>query len=337
MIIKSDQEITIMRQAATTTESDEKKLVAMRRAGRIVATILEILSNHVKPGVKTKKLDSIAARELKRLGAISSFKGYHGFPAHICTSVNDEVVHGIPGGRVLQEGDLISVDCGAIVDGWHGDAAISVPVGQISPQTTQLSAVTRAALWAGLAAAQVDARLSDIGHAVQNSIEAAGPFGIVEEYVGHGIGTQMHLEPAVPNYGRPGRGPRLVEGMALAIEPMVTAGSARVHTLDDDWTVVTSDGLPAGRADRAARRVRRGRRQADPVAGVPTQGRRRPDARPRRGHRRAASVVVAGAPGRRSALTSSRRRSGYASRSRSACVTAARLTPSSRASAARLG
>ncbi|MFY9220064.1 MAG: type I methionyl aminopeptidase [Candidatus Nanopelagicales bacterium] len=221
------------------------QLQIMRAAGLVVAHTLQRVADQARPGVTTGQLDDCAAASIAEHGAKPSFLGYHGFPAHICTSVNDEVVHGIPGGRVLQEGDLISVDCGAIVDGWHGDAAISVPVGQISPQTTQLSAVTRAALWAGLAAAQVDARLSDIGHAVQNSIEAAGPFGIVEEYVGHGIGTQMHLEPAVPNYGRPGRGPRLVEGMALAIEPMVTAGSARVHTLDDDWTVVTSDGLMA--------------------------------------------------------------------------------------------
>jgi methionyl aminopeptidase len=222
-------------------KSDDQ-LQVMRAAGLVVAQTLERVRQLVAPGVTTADLDDCAAAMISDAGAAPSFLGYYGFPAHICTSVNDEVVHGIPGARVLQEGDLISIDCGAIVDGWHGDAAITVAVGQVSGDSQRLSDVTQASLWAGLRAARVGARLSDIGHAIQTSIEAAGDYGILEDYVGHGIGSAMHLEPSVPNYGKPGRGPRLVPGMALAIEPMVTAGSAKVHTMSDDWTVVASDG-----------------------------------------------------------------------------------------------
>lgn len=218
------------------------QLAVMRAAGLVVATALARVSEIVAPGVTTAELDECAAATIADAGATPSFLGYYGFPAHICTSVNDEVVHGIPGDRVLQSGDLISIDCGAIVDGWHGDAAVTVAVGSVSDAHARLSTVTQQSLWAGLAAARVGARLSDIGHAVQTSIEGSGTYGIVEEYVGHGIGSAMHLEPSVPNYGKPGRGPRLIAGMALAIEPMVTMGKARVHTLDDEWTVVTSDG-----------------------------------------------------------------------------------------------
>ena len=221
------------------------EIEAMRAAGLVVAQTLALLSQQVRPGVTTAELDECAADSIRDAGALPSFLGYHGFPAHICTSVNHEVVHGIPGAVVLREGDLISIDCGAIVDGWHGDAAVTIAVGAVAPSLQALSEVTRSALWAGLAAARPGGRLSDIGHAVQSAVEAAGPYGIVEEYVGHGIGSAMHMEPPVPNYGRPGKGPRLEPGMALAVEPMVTLGSPAVATLADDWTVVTVDGAAA--------------------------------------------------------------------------------------------
>ena len=219
-----------------------EQLALMREAGLVVARTLEAVRAEVRPGITTGRLDEIAAQAIGDQGATPSFLGYHGFPAHICVSVGDEVVHGIPGARVLVEGDLVSIDCGAIVAGWHGDAAITVAVGTVSPVAEELSRVTEAALWAGLAAARPGARLTDIGSAIESSIRAAGPYGIVEDYVGHGIGSAMHMEPAVPNLGRPGRGPRLVPGMALAIEPMVTLGGAEVHLEADDWTVRTDDG-----------------------------------------------------------------------------------------------
>lgn len=218
------------------------EIEAMRMAGLVVARALHEISQVAAPGVTTAQLDECAAETIADAGAQPSFLGYHGFPAHICTSINNEVVHGIPGSTALREGDVLSVDCGAIVDGWHGDAAITVEIGSVQPEIRRLSEVTQSALWAGLAAARPGGRLSDIGHAVQSQIEAAGDYGIVEDYVGHGIGSSMHMEPPVPNYGRPGRGPRLVAGMALAVEPMVTLGAATVRTLDDDWTVVTDDG-----------------------------------------------------------------------------------------------
>jgi len=221
------------------------EIEAMRLAGLVVATALDRISRLIAPGMTTAELDECAADTIAEAGAQPSFLGYHGFPAHICTSVNHEVVHGIPGPVVLRDGDLVSVDCGAIVEGWHGDAAVTLAVGEVSAVARELSDVTRQALWAGLAAARPGGRLSDIGHAVQTSVESAGAFGIVEEYVGHGIGSSMHMEPAVPNYGRPGRGIRLEAGMALAVEPMITLGSPAVHTLADDWTVVTDDGMLA--------------------------------------------------------------------------------------------
>jgi methionyl aminopeptidase len=214
----------------------------MRAAGLVVARTLQSVKEQVAVGVTTAELDDCAATSIREAGALPSFLGYHGFPAHICTSVNHEVVHGIPGPRSLRAGDVISVDCGAIVDGWHGDAAITIFVGEPEPEVATLSAVTEAALWAGLRAAQPGGRLSDIGHAVESHIQASGEYGIVEEYVGHGIGSSMHMDPSVPKYGRPGRGPRLVPGMALAVEPMVTLGHPAVAVLDDDWTVVTADG-----------------------------------------------------------------------------------------------
>ena len=221
-----------------------EQLAKMRVAGLVVARTLETLRAAVAPGVTTMDLDRIAETSIRAEGATPSFLGYHGFPGSICTSVNNEVVHGIPGARVLLEGDLISIDCGAIVDGWHGDAAISVPVGEIADDVARLSALTEGSLWAGIAAMKVGGHVSDIGHAVESHVRSAGgpAHGILEEYVGHGIGTAMHLAPDVPNYGLAGHGPILEVGLALAIEPMVTLGQRHVHTLADDWTVVTNDG-----------------------------------------------------------------------------------------------
>ncbi|MGI9196020.1 MAG: type I methionyl aminopeptidase [Candidatus Nanopelagicales bacterium] len=222
------------------------QIQAMRAAGLVVARTLQRVAEITKAGITTAEMDDRAAQSILDEGATPSFLGYHGFPAHICVSVNEEVVHGIPGPRRLADGDVVSIDCGAIVDGWHGDAAITVLVGDVAPELVELSRVTEESLWAGLAAARPGHRLSDIGHAVERCIRGQGAqYGIVEEYVGHGIGTRMHMEPPVPNYGRPGRGPRLVPGMALAVEPMVVLGDAGVHTLDDDWTVVASDGSHA--------------------------------------------------------------------------------------------
>jgi methionyl aminopeptidase len=218
-----------------------EQLSRMRAAGLVVASTLRAVSESVVPGITTKELDAIAHSCISGMGATPSFLGYHGFPAVICTSVNDEVVHGIPGPRVLHEGDLISIDCGAIVDGWHGDAAVSVLVGAVDDDVAELSRVTEAAMWAGLAKARAGGRLSDIGHAVEQVITSAGGYGIVEDYVGHGIGTSMHMHPPVPNYGKAGQGPRLLVGMALAIEPMVCLGGSDVGVLSDGWTVVTSD------------------------------------------------------------------------------------------------
>jgi len=184
----------------------------------------------------------MAREAISGAGATPSFLGYHGYPAVICVSVNEEIVHGIPGDRVINEGDIVSIDCGAIVDGWHGDAAFSAVVGAGSTDVSDLLSVTETALWRGLAKALVGNRLSDIGHAVESHVRAAGQYGIVEEYVGHGIGTSMHMEPSVPNYGQPGHGPSLVAGMALAVEPMVNLGSRHTRVLKDDWTVVTQDG-----------------------------------------------------------------------------------------------
>ena len=224
--------------------SDE--LQVMRAAGLVVATTLQRVAEMTVSGVTTAEMDECAAQSIRDQGATPSFLGYHGFPAHICVSVNEEVVHGIPGSRRIASGDVVSIDCGAIVDGWHGDAAITVLVGDVAEDLRELSRVTEQSLWAGLAAARPGNRLSDIGHAVESSIRANGAaYGIVEEYVGHGIGSSMHMDPAVPNYGRPGKGPRLIPGMALAVEPMVILGDSTVEVLDDEWTVVASDGSHA--------------------------------------------------------------------------------------------
>ncbi|MEY2477522.1 MAG: methionyl aminopeptidase [Actinomycetota bacterium] len=220
----------------------EDEIALMREAGLVVGRTLEALRSAVAPGVSTAELDSIAEAQIRRAGAIPSFKGYQGFPATICASVNDQVVHGIPGPTVLREGDIVSIDCGAIVDGWHGDAAVTVGVGEVAPELQELMRVCEESMWRGFAAARLGGRLSDIGHAIEGYIASQGDYGIVQEYTGHGIGTEMHQPPHVPNFGRPGRGPRLEKGLVLAVEPMVNLGSRHTRLLDDGWTVVTADG-----------------------------------------------------------------------------------------------
>lgn len=219
----------------------EAELAIMREAGRIVAETHKLMSQAVRPGITTKELDQIAENFIRSQGAIPSFKGYNGFPGSICASVNDELVHGIPSGRTLQEGDIISIDIGAQYKGYHGDSAWTYPVGTISDTARKLLEVTERSLYAGLAEAKPDERLYTISHAIQRVVEDEG-FSIVREYVGHGVGTELHEEPQIPNYGIPGRGPRLKPGMVLAIEPMVNVGERYVKTLEDNWTVVTVDG-----------------------------------------------------------------------------------------------
>jgi len=216
------------------------ELEVMREAGRIVALTHQELAKAIKPGVTTKQLDELAETFIRSMGAIPSFKGYGGFPGSICTSVNEELVHGIPGNRTLQEGDIISLDIGAQFQGFHGDSAWTYPVGTISSENQRLLRVTEESLFKGLEQAKPGGRLSDISHAIQIHAEAAG-FTLVREYVGHGIGQNLHEDPQVPNYGPPNRGPQLKPGMVLAIEPMVNAGERYVRTLEDNWTVVTLD------------------------------------------------------------------------------------------------
>jgi len=220
----------------------------MRVAGLLVGETLELLRGAAKAGVTTGELDALAEDHIRSHRGVPSFLGYGHppFPGTICASVNDEVVHGIPGSRVLEDGDVISIDCGAIVDGWHGDAAITVAIGDVAPEVTELMRVTEEALWAGMAAARLSGRVSDISRAVESTVRTQGHYGILEDYVGHGIGTQMHLPPNVPNVARRGdRGPKLVPGLALAVEPMVTLGSQDTEVLADEWTVVTADGSMA--------------------------------------------------------------------------------------------
>jgi methionyl aminopeptidase len=219
-----------------------EQIAKMREAGLVVGETLQLLREAVAPGVTTRDLDAVAAEHIAARGAKPSFLGYHGFPATICTSVNDEVVHGIPGDRALREGDVVSIDCGAIVDGWHGDAALTVPVGSVPDEVTELLRVCEEAMWRGLAAARLGGRVTDVSAAIEQYVRSQGEYGLVEDYVGHGIGSAMHQPPNVPNFGRPGRGPRLVRGLALAVEPMVTLGDKATDVLDDDWTVVTADG-----------------------------------------------------------------------------------------------
>ncbi|NYD40714.1 type I methionyl aminopeptidase [Nocardioides panaciterrulae] len=224
-----------------------EQIEGMRAAGLVVGRTLELLRASVRPGITTGELDAIAEDHIRSSGATPSFKGYHGFPGSICASVNDEVVHGIPGERVLAEGDVVSIDCGAITlddsgQGWHGDAAITVAVGTVPAEVTELMRVTEEAMWRGIAAARLGGRVTDISHAVESHVRSQGDYGILEDYVGHGIGSAMHQPPNVPNYGRPGRGPKLVRGLALAVEPMITLGSKETVVLDDDWTVLSEDG-----------------------------------------------------------------------------------------------
>ena len=223
-----------------------EQFARMREAGLVVAHTLRVLAEAVRPGVSTADLDAIAEREIRAAGAVPSFLGYYGYPATICTSVNEEIVHGIPSeNRRLKPGDIISIDCGAILGGWHGDAAISVGVAEIDEADEALLGACEAALWRGIAQAVPGHRLSDISHAVEEAVRGSGEYGLIREYTGHGIGTAMHMEPAVPNYGPPGHGPRLRAGMALAIEPMITRGGERTEELSDGWTVITADGSRA--------------------------------------------------------------------------------------------
>jgi methionyl aminopeptidase len=219
----------------------EREIALMRQAGRITATVLEMLAGLVKPGLKTKELDIIAERELKKLGGIPSFKGYHGYPASLCVSINDEIVHGIPGERIIKDGDIVSLDFGVIYQGYQGDAARTVGAGIISLQAKELIQATEAAFIAGIAMARDGNRLYDISAAIQQSAEAKG-FSVVREYTGHGIGRQMHEEPLVPNFGRPGSGPVLKKGMTFAIEPMLNIGDWHTRVGANQWTVSTVDG-----------------------------------------------------------------------------------------------
>ena len=213
----------------------------MSRAGRLVGEVLTELAQKVVPGISTAELDEAAERRITAAGATPAFKGYHGYPATICASINDEVIHGIPSGRrVLREGDIISIDVGASLDGYYGDSAITLPVGHVTEEAATLLRVTEDALLKAIDQVRPGGRVSDVSHAVQQHVEAFG-FSVVREFVGHGIGQQMHEEPQVPNYGEPGRGPRLAEGMVLAIEPMVNAGKPAVKVLSDGWTAVTRD------------------------------------------------------------------------------------------------
>jgi methionyl aminopeptidase len=223
------------------TRKSRDQVALMRRAGKVVAEMHEECVRAAKPGVTTADIDQVARDVIERRSARSNFLGYHGFPAVICTSPNEVIVHGIPGGYVLHEGDILSIDCGAIIEGWHADAALTIPIGEVDDESRRLIEVTRHSLELAIDEVVSGNRLSDVGAAVENVAQAAG-FSIVREYVGHGIGTAMHEEPQVPNYGPPGRGLKLKEGLVLAIEPMVNAGGPGTRTLDDGWTVVTADG-----------------------------------------------------------------------------------------------
>lgn len=213
----------------------------MARASKLVAETLQALKREVRPGVATEELDRLAEEFIRARGGVPAFKGYRNYPKTLCASVNDEVVHGIPSKRALQEGDIVGLDLGAIVDGFYGDSAVTVPVGAIHPRTAELLRVTEEALNKGIEQAIVGNRLSDISHAIQRHAEAAG-FSVVTDFVGHGIGRQLHEEPQIPNYGKPGQGPRLQVGMVLAIEPMINVGGSAVRVLEDQWTAVTRDG-----------------------------------------------------------------------------------------------
>ncbi|WP_026415307.1 type I methionyl aminopeptidase [Actinomadura oligospora] len=220
-----------------------EQIELMRAAGLLVGRTLQLLRESVKPGITTLDLDRLAEQHIRDNGGVPSFKGYHGFTGTICASVNEEIVHGIPRpDKTLHDGDVISIDCGAIVEGWHGDSAITVPVGEITPELRKLLEVTEASMWHGLAAGIVGARLTDMSHAIEKHIRSEGEYGIVEGYGGHGIGTEMHMDPLIPNHGAPGHGPVLEAGMCFAVEPMVNLGTKDTAELEDGWTVITTDG-----------------------------------------------------------------------------------------------
>jgi methionyl aminopeptidase len=218
-----------------------QEIAKMEVANRIVAEVLEGVKEKIRPGIETRELDELAEEMCRRRQVEPAFKGYRGYPRSICVSVNEEVVHGIPGPRRLKAGDLVSLDFGVRYDGYHGDAAITVPVGEVTPRAWTLMEATEKSLYAGIAMVKVDNRLSDISHAVQGVVEGAG-FGVIREFVGHGIGRSLHEDPQIPNFGPPGRGPKLQVGMTLAIEPMTSMGSWQVRILNDGWTAVTQDG-----------------------------------------------------------------------------------------------
>ena len=224
-----------------TVIKSREEVAIMRQAGRIVAVVLQRLKEEVKPGIKTKRLDAVAASEFQKHGAKASFKGYRGYPANICVSVNDEIVHGIPSERQLREGDIVSIDCGALVNGFHGDATVTVGVGKISNEAQRLLNVTEAALMEGIKAAKGGARLGDISEAIQKYVETKG-FSVVREYSGHGIGRNLHEDPLVPNFGSRGTGPALCKGMTVALEPMVNSGGWQTRLSNNQWTVLTADG-----------------------------------------------------------------------------------------------
>lgn len=220
----------------------DNEIEYMRRAGKLVGETLNMLGENIKPGMSTEEIDKMADKYIRSHGGVPSFKGYYDFPASVCTSINNEVVHGIPAkDRILNEGDIISVDCGAILDGWQGDAARTFPVGKISEEAERLIKVTEESFFQGVKQAKVGNKLTDISSAVQRHAEELG-FSVVRDYVGHGIGRSMHEDPEVPNFGRPGRGPKLVHGMVLAIEPMINEGAFHVRVEPNGWTVVTDDG-----------------------------------------------------------------------------------------------
>lgn len=222
----------------------DRELAYMRDAGKIVAETLIEVEKAAKPGASTLELDRIAEEYIKSCGAIPTFKGYNGFPGNICASINEQVVHGIPGLKKLKNGDNVSIDIGALINGYNGDAAVTIAVGEVDASVRKLLEVTEQSLFKGIEQAITGNRLGDISHAIQSHAEAHG-YGVVRDYVGHGIGRKMHEDPQIPNYGQPGRGPRLKAGMTLAIEPMINLGTHEVKTLDDGWTVVTTDGKPS--------------------------------------------------------------------------------------------
>jgi methionyl aminopeptidase len=217
------------------------QLESMRKAGLLVRETLDLVKENIKPGITTSALDAIAEANIRRGGGKSNFKGYHGFSGTICTSINEEIVHGIPSDRMIMPGDVVSIDCGAIIEGWHGDAAFSVVVDPIDPADQEMLDVCEASMWHGIAAGKCGGKLTDMSFAIEQYIISQGKYGILREYGGHGIGSEMHQEPHILNFGKAGNGPEIIIGMALAIEPMITRGTDKTKVLLDDWTVVTTD------------------------------------------------------------------------------------------------